>query len=360
MIKILENFYWEIGVDLGSSNTLIILKDRGIVVDEPALIARIKKKRWSGLSAPKTKKSLVIAYGAKAKEIVSREPGQVEVISPIKNGVIVDLEAVEELVSYYLKLVYEVPSNYPKLFKPRVVVSVPSGITDVQKRAVRSVFYRSGARDVILVEGSVLAGLGIGVSVKKSSGVMILDVGGGKTEVSVVSLGGVVVGKASKIAGNEMDAGIANYIKMKYGLLIGQNTAERVKIEIGNVGESKVEKAALVRGRDMETGLPKSVKIGEGEIREAIAFEAQKIVKLVVEVLDQTPPELMEDILKRGIVMVGNGSKLRGLDRLIEKETKINTKLAEDPGWCVVKGIGELLGNKQILESIKIVSSLGK
>lgn len=346
----LANFSWEIGVDLGSSNTLIYLKDRGVIIDEPTMLARQRRKRWTGLSAPKVKKSGPIAFGFKAKEMLNREPKQIEVVSPIKNGIISDLEALESLISYYLKLVYEIPSKYPKIFKPRVIVGVPSTINQVQKRAVKSVFLSSGAKDVVLLEEVVLAAIGIGLPVNSSSGLVIVDVGGGKTEVSVVSMGGVVVGRGIKTAGNDLDQSIINYVKMKYGILIGPNTAERVKME--------EKKTALVRGRDLETGLPKTIKLSEEEIKEAISMELAKIVKLVSIVLDETPPELMEDILKRGIVVVGNGGKIDGLAQLIENETKIVTKVLEDSGMVVIKGCGELIQNRDLLKQVKLVSGL--
>lgn len=360
--KLTANFYWDIGVDLGTSNTLVFLGDRGVVIDEPTMMARLKKKRWTGLSAPKWKGSVSIAFGVKAKEMVNREPKQIEVIDPIKNGIISDLEVVESLVSYYLKLIYEIPSKYPKIFKPRVIVSVPGSITNVQKRAVKSVFLAAGAREVVLIEGLVLAAVGLGLPTDKSAGLMVVDIGGGKTEVGVISMGGVVVGKGIKTAGSDLDLAIVNYIKMKYGLLIGLNSAEKAKISLGNVWEKEggSTKTTILRGRDLETGLPKAIKVSEGEIREAIIFEAQKTVKLIKEELDETPPELIEDVLKRGIVMVGNGAKLAGLDRLVEKETKISTRVAEDPGLYVIKGCGELMANPKLFESIKKVSGLGK
>lgn len=362
MKKLFGNFYWDIGVDLGTSNTLFYLRERGVVIDEPTVMARLRKKRWVGLGAPKWKGSVAVAYGDKAKQMLNREPKQIEVINPIKNGIISDLEVVETLVAYYLKLVYEVPSQYPKIFKPKVVVSVPGSINDVQKRAVRSVFLSAGVKEVTLIEAGVLAAIGLGLPTEKSAGLMVVDIGGGKTEAGVVSMGGLVVGKGIKTAGGNMDTAIMNYVKMKYGLLIGQNTAEKVKIDLGNVWEREGgnSKTAVVRGRDLETGLPRAVKVGEGEIREAITFEAQKIVKLVKEELDETPPELMEDVLKRGIVLVGNGAKLSGLAKLIEKETKISTRVAEEPGLAVIKGCGELLENPQLLQNIKIVSGLGR
>lgn len=347
--KLISNFTWDIGVDLGSSNTLIYLKDRGVVVDEPTVIARQKRKNWTGLSAPKVNYRRPIAYGLKAKEMLNKEPKQIEVISPLKNGIVSDLEAMENLISYFMKLVYEVPSKYPKILKPRVIVGVSGNINQVQKRAIKSVFLASGAREVLLVEQSILAAIGIGLPINQSSGLVVVDIGGGKTEINVISMGGVVVGKQIKTAGNDLDFNIINYIKMKYGLLIGQNSAEKIKKEIGG-------STSIVRGRDLETGLPKSVKLLEGEIREAVDLEISKIVKAVKEVLDETPPELMEDILKRGIVMVGNGSKLKGIDKMIERETKIRVEVAENPGLCVIKGCGQIIENKDLKKQIKLVS----
>ncbi len=341
-------FSWDIGIDLGSTNTMIYLKDRGVVIDEPTMLARNKKKRWTGLSAPKINLKRPVAYGEKAKLMWSREPRQIEVVSPIKNGVVTDMEGLEALMAYYFKLIYEVPSKYPKIFKPRVIVGVPSFVNQVQKRAIKSILLAAGAREVILVEEVVLAAMGLNFPIDVQNGVVVVDVGGGKTEVSVISMGGVVIGKGIKTAGSEIDKAIMNYVKMKYGLLIGQNSAEKVKI--------RVENDNLVRGRDLETGLPKSVKLTRNEIREAASLELGKIVKLVKSVLDETPPELMEDILKKGIVMVGNGSKMKDLADMIESETKICTVLADDFGMAIVKGCGRIIEDKYLLKQIKLVS----
>ncbi len=345
-----DSLSWEIGVDLGSSNTLIYLKERGVVIDEPTMLARQRKRRWTGLSAPKVTSHGPIAFGFKAKSMLNREPKQIEVVSPIKNGIISDLEGLENLISYYLKLVYEIPSKYPKLLKPRVIVGVPSSVNQVQKRAIKSVFLNSGAREVILVEEAVLAAVGAGLPTDTSTGLVVVDVGGGKTEVSVVSMGGVVVGRGIKTAGNDLDLAIINYIRMKYGVLVGQNSAEKIKCEN--------KKMVLIRGRDLETGLPKSINLTENEIREAISMEVVKIVKLVSLVLDETPPELMDDILKRGILLVGNGSKILGLEKLIELETKIFTRILDEPGLAVIKGCGQLIENKELLKQIKLVSGV--
>jgi rod shape-determining protein MreB len=359
--SVLSLLSWDIGVDLGSSNVKVYLKDRGVVIDEPSIVARQKKKRWTGLSAPKRGFVGPIAFGYKAKEMINREPGQIEVVKPLKNGIINDMEAAEMLITYYMKLLYEIPSKGVKIFKPRVLVGVPSFISNVQKRAVRSIFLKSGAREVILIEEAVLAAIGLGLVTDNSSGLVIVDVGGGKTEVTVVSMGGIVLGKSVRVAGEDFDESILNYVKMKYGLLIGKNSAERVKIELANVAEElgEKEKSAVIRGRDLETGLPKSIKIKESEIREALSLDVAKIVRTVSEVLDETPPDMMEDILKRGIIMVGEGSLMRGLDELIEKKTRIITRVTDDPGMCVIRGCGELLQNRMLFNQIKLVSGLG-
>jgi rod shape-determining protein MreB len=315
------------------------------------MLVRQKKKRWTGLSAPKSSFKGPIAFGFKAKEMLNREPKQIEVVSPIKNGIISDLEALENLITYYLKLVYEIPSNYPKVFKPRIVVGVPSYINQVQKRAFRSVFLAAGVREVILVESAVLASVGLGLPIDSSAGLVVVDIGGGKTEVSVVSMGGVVVGRSIKTAGNDFDLSIINYIRMKYGILVGSNSAERIKIGIGS-------SIGLIRGRDLETGLPKSVKLNDNEIKEAVGLEMAKIVKLVSSVLDETPPELMEDILKRGIALVGNGAKIEGMANLIESKTKIFTRLIDDGGMSAIKGCGELVQNRKLLKQVNLVSGI--
>lgn len=347
IVDVVGVFSWDIGIDLGSTNTMIYLKDRGIVIDEPTMLARPKKKRWTGLSAPKTDLKRPIAYGYKAKLMWNREPRQIEVVSPIKNGLVTDMEGLEGLMAYYFKLVYEVPSKYPKIFKPRVIVGVPSFINQVQKRAIKSILVAAEAREVILVEEVVLAAVGLNFPINEQNGIVVVDVGGGKTEVSVISMGGVVIGKGIKTAGAEIDGSIINYVKMKYGLLIGPSSAEKVKIE--------VESNNLVRGRDLETGLPKSVKLTREEVREAASLELGKIVKLVKSVLDETPPELMEDILKRGIVLVGNGSKMKDLAQMIEAETKICTVLADEPGMAVIKGCGRVVEDGNLLKQIKLV-----
>lgn len=358
--KLRSNFYWDIGVDLGTSNTLIYLKDRGVVVDEPSMIARLKKKRWLGMSAPQNSKVVALAYGFKAKEMFNREPKHIEVVSPIRDGIVSDMEALEMMLNYYLKLIYEVPGKSFKIFKPRVIVSVPSMITEVQKRAVKTLFLSAGASEVVLVENLVLAALGLGMGIEETSGLLVVDMGGGKTEAGIISSGGIVVGKGINTSGEDLDNAIVNYVRMKYGLLIGKPSAEKAKIEIGNVFPKVGDKSTVLRGRDMETGLPETVRITATEMREAIIMEVQKTVKLVKEILDETPPELMDDVLKRGVMLTGNGAKLQGLKKMMESELRVSVEVDSEPGLAVIKGIGDLLQNRNTLNKVRVVTGIGK
>jgi len=357
----LSEFAMDIGVDLGTSNTLFYVKEKGVVIEESTLLARQKVKRWTGLSAPKNKKAKIIAYGSKAKEMIDREPRQIEVVRPLKRGIVSDLEALESFLDYYLKLIYEVPTKGFKIFKPRVIIGVPGSVTDVERRAVKSVFLSLGIRKIFLVEQSILAGIGIGLSVESSSGLMIVDVGGGKSEVSVVSLGGVVVGKGIKVGGEDWDKAIVNFLKMKYGILIGEKTAENVKIELGCLvpDKSKKTRVMVIRGRDLASGLPRSLKINSEEIMEPLLMVGKEITGLVSAVLDEMPPEITDDVLNKGIWLLGGGGRLKGLDRLIERETKISVRLVEEAELAVIKGCGELMENKELLNKVRLISGLG-
>lgn len=344
----ISQFSWDVGVDLGTCKTLMYLKDRGVVINEPTMIARLRKKRWVGLSAPKFNYARPIAYGYKAKEMFEREPMQIEVVSPIKNATVSDLDALEKLISYYLKLIHEIPGKYPKIFKPRIIVGVPTYLNQVNKRAIRELFKNEGARQVLLCDQSVLSAIGKGLSLESANGMMIVDVGGGKTEVSVVSMGGVVVGKSINIAGKSIDSDIINFLRMKYNLIIGQLTAEKIKIAGGGI----------VRGRDLSNGLPKSVKVTEGEIKEAIGLSLNKIVKTVARVLDETPPELMDGILKRGIMLVGAGAKIDGLAKMIEDEVKIGSRVMDEPEFSVIRGCAQLIEHPEKLTQVKLISNV--
>lgn len=340
----LDRFRWQIGVDLGSGNTRIWVKDKGIVVDEPTLIARVRRKRQDS--------GEILAVGGRAREMWQKEPRQIEVVAPIRNGIIFDLRATERLVEHFLKLVFDIPSRWPKFLKPRVVAGVPLDSSELERRAIRAVFRGAGAGEVVLAEGVVLAAVGLGLPMVDGGGLLVVDVGGGKAEVGVVSMGGVVVGRGIKTAGNDFDAAIINFVKMKYGILMGLGTARRVKEEVKEMG--------IIRGRDLETGLPKTVKVLPGEIEEAVSLEGMKIVKLVTEVLDETPPELMGDIVKRGMVMVGGGAKLSFLASILAAETKIGVTVAENPEHRVIKGIGELIDKPERKAWVRLVSGTRK
>jgi rod shape-determining protein MreB len=338
--KFFANFYWEIGLDMGSSNLKIYVKDKGVVVDEASMVARLKKKK-NGVQK-------MLIFGQKAKEMVNREPKQIEVVAPINRGAIADLVSAEALLAYFMKLINEIPSPYPKILKPRVIVGVPGTISNVQKRAFRAILAQVGIPKVIMVESSILGVLGSGFKLDESGGVLFLDIGGGKTEASLVSMGGVVISRGLEMGGDDFDESIISYVKMKYGLYIGKNTAERVKIEMGGV----------IRGRDLETNLPQSIRLKSEEIKEATALNVKRIVNLVKIVLDEMPTEMTDDVLKRGVVMSGGGSQFPGIDKLIEEEIKINAQVLPSPSFGVVKGEGELLENKEWLDRIKLVSSL--
>jgi rod shape-determining protein MreB len=353
-----QKFGMDLGVDMGSSNMRIYLKSKGVVVEEPSLVARLKRKRWMGLNTPQIKPLTTIAFGDKAKEMKSKEPVRMEVVAPIEYGIVNDLELVEKLVSNFLKYIYDIPSKYPKLLKPRVIVSVPCSVSDVQKRAVKSVFKAIGVREVVLIEDMVVAAIGAGLPLDSSGGLMVVDVGGGKTEVAVISLGGVVVVKGSKISSQDFDDALVNYIKMKYGMLIGPNTAEKVKIEMGSVWGEENKKSMVIRGRNLETGLPMSIKLNQSEVRESLVLVGSRVVKLVKETLDETPPELVEDIIKKGIVMVGGGSKIDGLDKLIEFGTKVTTRVAANGEDCIINGLSKLVEDRSLLGKFKQVAGL--
>lgn len=338
--KFFSNFYWEIGLDLGSSNVKIYVKDKGIVVDEPSMVVRLRKRK-NGIQK-------ILIYGQKAKEMVNREPKQIEVVAPISRGTVADLVTAEALVAYFMKLVNEIPSLYPKILKPKVMVGVPGTMSDVQKRAFRAIFSQVGVNKIVLVESGVLGVLGSGFKLDENGGVLFLDIGGGKTEASLVSMGGVVVSRGIEMGGNDFDESIINYIKMKYGLLIGKNTAEKVKIEMGGV----------IRGRDLESSLPKSIRIRGEEIKEATSLNVKRIVNLVKMVLDEMPTEMTDDVLKRGVIMSGGGSLFPGIDKLIEEEVMINAVVVTDPAHGVVKGEGELLENEEWFERIKLISGV--
>jgi rod shape-determining protein MreB len=324
----------DIGIDLGTANTLVHVRGEGIVLCEPSVVAIQKETRE------------VLAVGEEAKRMLGRTPGDIIAVRPLKDGVIADFEITERMIRHFITKVH----NRRALVRPRIVIGVPSGITEVERRAVREAAEQAGAREVYLIEEPMAAAIGANISVHEPAGNMIIDVGGGTTEVAVISLGGLVVSKSIRIAGNEMDEAIVQYIKKTHSLLAGERTAEEVKIKIGSAYPLAEEQSMEVKGRDTMTGLPRTLRITSEEIREALKEPISFIVEIVKTALEETPPELASDIVDRGIVMAGGGALLRELDRLISQETRLPVVLADDPLRCVVIGTGKYLDELKNLQ----------
>ncbi len=335
----------DIGIDLGTANTLVFVKGKGVIIREPSVVARQKKTKE------------IIAIGNLAKKMLGRAPNVIEVIRPLKDGVIADFDATEAMLKFYIKKVHESGAIIPKIPRPKVIVGIPSGVTEVERRAVADAALSAGARQVYLVEEPMAAAIGVGLPVEDPGGNFIVDIGGGTTDIALISLGGVVVGKSVRVAGDEMDDAIINYARLKYSLLLGQPTAEFVKVAIGSAYEVK-EKFTVVRGRDLETGLPKSIKLSSDELREALTPIINQIVSDIKETMEEAPPELIGDVMEKGIVVTGGGSLLPGIDKAITEVTKMPVILAEDPLSSVVKGCGKLLENEGLLKKIKVTSGI--
>ncbi len=322
-------FTGDIGIDLGTANTLIYVEKKGIVINEPSVVA---------LDA-RTKK--VLAIGNEAKEMIGRTPNEIISIRPLKDGVIADFEVTEEMLRLFLGKVYK----YKWLVRPRIVICIPSGITEVEKRAVRDSAEHAGAREVFLVSEPMAAAIGVGLPVEEPSGSMIIDIGGGTTEIAVIALGGIVSNASIRVGGDEMNEAIIQYMKKTYNLLIGERTAEKIKFQIGSAYPTGEEKEMEVKGRDLIAGIPKTIKISSSETREALSEPINDIVEAVKLALEQTPPELSADILDRGIIMTGGGSLLKGLDERLRQETNLPINVVDDPLTCVVRGAGKILSN---------------
>jgi len=317
----------DVGIDLGTANTLIYVRGQGIVINEPSIVALDRGTRR------------VQAIGVEAKDMLGRTPGKIVTIRPMKDGVIADFEVTEEMLKAFIKRV----QKNKFLVRPRIVICVPSGITEVEKKAVRDSAEHAGAREVYLVSEPMAAAIGVGLPVEEPVGSMIIDIGGGTTEVTVISLSGMVSPTSIRVGGDEMDEAIIQYMKKQYNLLIGDRTAERIKCEIGSAYPLPEEIEMEVKGMDLVGNIPKTVKVNSGEIREAMADPIKDIVNAVRLSLERTPPELAADILDRGIIMTGGGSLLKGLDRRLREETGLPFYVAEDPLTCVVKGAGKVL-----------------
>ena len=337
-------FTYDIGIDLGTSNTLVFVLGKGIVIREPSVIARYKKTKE------------ILAIGTRAKKMIGKTPFQIEVVRPLKDGVIADFDAAEAMLTHYIKEVHQSGGLIPKIPKPKVAIGIPTGVTEVERKAVRDVALAAGARQVFLIEEPMAAALGIGLPIEEPGGVLLLDIGGGTTEISVISLGGIVIERCLRVAGDEMDEAVMTFLRLKYSLPLGEATAEEVKIQLGSVLPSYGggEKQMVIRGRDLETGLPKSVKISSSEIREAISPIVRQIIDNITGLIEETPPELVSDIVSRGIVLCGGGAQLQGLDKLIAEETKMPVWVADDPMTVVVRGCAKVLEDESLLKRVKV------
>jgi rod shape-determining protein MreB len=339
--RLANYFSNEIAIDLGTANTLVYVKGNGIVLNEPSVVAVDQK----------TKK--VYAVGAEAKAMLGKTPDHIVAIRPLKDGVIADFEITEVMLREFIK-----KAQKKRFFiRPRIVIAVPSGITEVERRAVTDSAQTAGAREVYLIAEPVASAIGVGLPVDKPSGNMVIDIGGGTTEIAVIALNGIVTDMSIRVAGDEMDEAIVLHIKKAYNLLIGDQTAEHVKMVIGSATKLKKEEEMEIKGRDLVSGIPKTLKISSVEVREALAEPVSQIVAAVKTALEQTPPELAADIVDRGIVMTGGSSLLRGLDTLLKEETNLPINVVEDPLTCVVLGCGKVLSNLHQYERIIMKSS---
>ncbi len=336
---LLGAFSHDIGIDLGTANTLVMVKGRGIVIDEPSVVAvdRVNKK--------------ILAIGAEAKRMVGRTPSNIVAVRPMRDGVISDFQVTERMLQYFIRSVHEkFGFGIPR---PRVVVGIPSGVTEVEKRAVHDAALNAGARSCYLVEEPMAAAIGAGLPIMEPNGCMIVDIGGGTTEVAVLALGGIVVATSVRTAGDEMDQDIISYSRQVHNLLIGERTAEEIKIDAGSAFPLEEESTVVLRGRDLATGLPKSVEVSTVELRDALSTSLNAIVDAVRSTIEITPPELVADLMYRGIALAGGGALLNGLDRRLAQETKFPVYVAEGPLTCVVRGAGEVLEEATLLSKVQ-------
>jgi rod shape-determining protein MreB len=338
-------FSSDLAIDLGTANTLVYVKGRGIVVSEPSVVA---------VSRDGSGPDRVRAVGKAAKDMLGRTPAHIVAIRPLKDGVIADFDITEAMLRYFIRRVHDRRT----MVRPRIVIAVPSGITEVEKRAVRESAMLAGAREVHLIEEPMAAALGAGLPVAEPSGIMIIDIGGGTTEVAVISLSGIVYSNSTRVGGDKMDEAIINYVKRKYNLLIGEQTAEKIKIRIGTAYPTDTIESMEIKGRDLVLGIPKTLELKSEEVREALSEPVNAIVESVKMALEKTPPELSADIVDKGIVLVGGGSLLANLDILLRESTGLPVMLAEDPLTAVAVGTGRCLDEIGLLREVTIRSSI--
>ena len=338
---VFKAFTKDMGIDLGTANTVVFIKGRGIILREPSVVAINRNNKQ------------VLAVGEEAKKMIGRTPGNIVAIRPLKDGVIADFDITQEMLKYFIRKATQKKS----IFQPRVVVCVPSGVTEVEKRAVEEATIQAGAKDAFLIEEPMAAAIGAGLPVQEATGSLVVDIGGGTTEVAVISLGGIVTSKSIRVGGDELDNFIANYIKKEYSLMIGERTAEQVKIEIGAAIDDQVLGSMEIRGRDLVSGLPKTIEITSSEIYGALREPVSNIIDAIKATLEKTPPELASDVMEYGIVLTGGGALLYGLDKLITDETGIPVIVAEYPLDCVALGTGKSLESIDLLKRTSLKNS---
>ncbi len=332
----LFSFAKDIGIDLGTANTLVFMKGRGIILREPSVVAL------------DTRKDEVLYVGAEAKEVIGRTPGSIVAMRPLKDGVIADFDVTANMLQRFIKKV----CGTSPFARPNIVICIPSGVTEVERRAVRSAAVAAGGRRVSIIEEPMAAAIGAGLPVAEATGSMVVDIGGGTSEVAVISLGGIVTSRSVRVAGDAFDTAIIQYIRRKHNLLIGDRTAEDIKMKIGSAYPYEDEQPIDVRGRNLVDGLPKNISIEPYEIREALADSIASVIDAIKTTLEKTPPELSADIIDHGIMLTGGGALLRGLDRLITEETGIDVHIAEEPLDCVALGTGKVLENTDRLRDV--------
>jgi len=341
-------FTYDLGVDVGTANTNIVVLGKGIAVREPTVIARNKKSKE------------IVAVGSDAKKMIGRTPGVLEAVRPLKDGVISDFDAAEGMLSYFFKKLHQSHGFRVKIPKPRVAVSIPTGVTDVERKAVADAALGAGARQAFMIEEPMAAAIGANLPIFEATGLLVVDIGGGKTELAVISLGGIVINKSLRIAGDEMDEAIINYLRLKYSLLIGLPTAEGLKIQIGSAREvkGKEEKQAVIRGRDLSTGLPRSLRVNAGEVREAVFPIINQIISAIADIIEETPPELLGDITQKGIFLSGGVAQLPALDLLVSETIKMPCIVLEDPMTAVVRGCGKVLEDGSLLRKVRVTGGV--
>ena len=329
-------FNKSIGIDLGTANTLVFMKGKGVIMREPSVVA------------VDTKNDTVKYVGVEAKEVIGKTPGSISVVRPLKDGVIADFDVTAAMLRIFIKRA----CGSSLLFKPTVIICIPSGVTEVERRAVRDASTNAGAGTVMIIEEPMAAAIGAGLPIQEATGSMVVDIGGGTSDVAVISLNGIVASKNVRTGGDEFDRNIINYIKRKFNLLIGERTAENIKIEIGTAYKLDEELTLEVKGRNLINGLPKNAVISSEDIREALSESLDKIVEAIKETLERTPPELTADIIDRGITLTGGGALLRGMDKLVSSETGIDVHIAETPLDCVANGTGYVLDHMDVLKDV--------